>query len=127
MRRLAPPAKTIAPAWNSRTSRSIVCRRFCRSRRHGREACATTCGARPLQPGLLLLDEAVTRARAVGCALLNFESSPGVDSSVYQFKARCGGQPVSYQVFVALLAPQALGEYRNLGADGLRREAPNAF
>ena len=87
----------------------------------------TRAEARPLQPGLLLLDEAVTRARAAGCGLLNFESSPGVDSSVYQFKARCGGRPVSYHVFVALLAPDALDHYRTLAADGLAREVPHAF
>lgn len=87
----------------------------------------TRAEARPMQPGLLLLDDAVTRARAAGCRLLNFESSPGVDSSVYQFKERCGGVPVPYRVFVALLAPQALDEYKTLAADGLRREAPHAF
>jgi len=87
----------------------------------------TRAEARPMQPGLLLLDHAVTRARAAGCGLLNFESSPGADSSVYQFKARCGGLPVSYHAFVALLAPQALDEYRSLTASGIAREVPQAF
>ena len=54
----------------------------------------------------LLLDRAVAIARAAGCRLLNFEGSPSVDSSVYQFKSRCGGVPVPYRVFVALLAPR---------------------
>lgn len=83
--------------------------------------------ARPMQPGLLLLDRAVACARAAGCRLLNFEGSPGVDNSVYRFKSRCGAVPVPYRVFVALLAPQALDEYRALAADGLGREAPHAF
>ena len=80
-----------------------------------------------MQPGLLLLDHAVSRARAAGCRLLNFESSPGVGSSVYRFKSRCGGVPAPYRVFVALLAPEALEEYRSLSAEGLAREAPHAF
>lgn len=87
----------------------------------------TRAEARPMQPGLLLLDRAVARARADGCGLLNFESSPGADSSVYRFKSRCGGAPVPYRVFVALLAPDALDEYRALSPEGLAREAPHAF
>lgn len=87
----------------------------------------TRAESRPAQPGLLLLDRAVTWARAAGCGLLNFESSPGVDSSVYRFKSRCGGLPVPYRVFVALLAPEALDEYRALTSSGVAREAPQAF
>jgi hypothetical protein len=87
----------------------------------------TRAEARPLQPGLLLLDRAVTCARAAGCRLLNFEGSPGVDGSVFRFKSRCGGVPVTYRVFVALLTPQALDEYRVLTASGVAREVPQAF
>ena len=87
----------------------------------------TRADSRPMQPGLLLLDCAVTLARSAGCGLLNFESSPGADNSVYRFKARCGGVEVPYRVFVALLDPHALDEYRALTADGLGREAPHAF
>jgi hypothetical protein len=87
----------------------------------------TRAAARPMQPGLLLLDHAVARAREAGCGLLNFESSPGADSSVYQFKSRCGGEPVAYRVFVSLLTPGALDGYRRLGAEGLAREASHAF
>ncbi len=87
----------------------------------------TRAEARPMQPGLLLLDHAVARARAAGCGLLNFESSPGADSSVYRFKARCGGVPLPYRVFIAMLAPEALEAYRGLTADRIAAEAPHAF
>ena len=80
-----------------------------------------------MQPGLLLLDHAVTLARGAGCRLLNFERSPAIDSSVYRFKSRCGGVAVPYRVLVALLAPQALDEYRALTSSGVAREVPQAF
>lgn len=83
--------------------------------------------SRSLQPGLLLLDHAVTLARAAGCSLLNFEASPGVGSSVYQFKARTGGEPMPYRVFVKLLSPGALEKYRSLGADRIAAQTPQAF
>ncbi len=82
---------------------------------------------RSLQPGLLLLDRAVAIARTAGCRILNFEGSPGVESSVHRFKARCGGQPVPYRVLVKLLRPGIVNDYRALTKDGLRREAPHAF
>lgn len=87
----------------------------------------TRADKRPLQPGLLLLDRAVAIARRAGCRILNFEGSPGVESSVYRFKARCGGQPVPYRVLVKLLRPGVVDDYRALTKDGLRREAPHAF
>ena len=83
--------------------------------------------SRRLQPGLLLLDRAVTDARAAGCRLLNFEASPGVESSVYQFKSRCGGTPAPYRVFVKLLGAHVLDKYRALGAAGLSAQVPHAF
>lgn len=87
----------------------------------------TRAESRSLQPGLLLLDHAVTLARAAGCSLLNFEASPGVASSVHQFKARAGGEPVPYRVFVKLLASGVLEKYRSLGADRIGAQAPQAF
>lgn len=87
----------------------------------------TRAASRSLQPGLLLLDHAVTLARAAGCSLLNFEASPAVGSSVYQFKARTGGAPVPYRVFVKLLTPDALDRYRSLGAARIAEQAPQAF
>lgn len=83
--------------------------------------------SRSLQPGLLLLDRAVAIARDAGCRLLNFEASPAVEGSVYKFKARCGGTPVTYRVFVKLLTPSALDTYRALGADALGAQVPQAF
>lgn len=82
---------------------------------------------RSLQPGLLLLDHDVAIARARGCRLLNFEASPAIESSVYRFKARCGGRPVPYHVLVKLLRAGVIDEYRELAPEGLRREAPHAF
>jgi hypothetical protein len=82
---------------------------------------------RPLQPGLALLDRAVSIAREAGCRLLNFEASPDGQGAVYQFKARCGGEPSDYRVLVKLLRPGVLEEYRALTAAGLSREAPQAF
>lgn len=83
--------------------------------------------ARRLQPGLLLLDQAVARGREQGCRLLNFEASPRVNGSVEQFKARCGGIPVSYHVLVKLLRPGVLDRYRALPVEELTREVPYAF
>lgn len=83
--------------------------------------------ARAMQPGLLLLDRAVEIARAAECRLLNFESSPGAGDSVYRFKARCGGAPVPYRVFVKLLKTDALETYRALTPAGVAAEAPHAF
>lgn len=87
----------------------------------------TLAASRPLQPGLLLLDRAVADARGAGCRLINFEASPGVDSSVYRFKARCGGTPRPYRVFVKLLGARVLDKYRAMGAAGLSAQAPHAF
>lgn len=87
----------------------------------------TSPGARSSQPGLLLLDRAVAIGRSAGARALNFEASPGIDSGVYAFKARCGGRPVPYKVFVKLLKPRALDTYRALTADGLARAVPHAF
>lgn len=87
----------------------------------------TRADKRSLQPGLALLDRAVALGREAGCRLLNFEGSPGVGSSVYQFKARCGGEPIGYRVLVKLLRPGILEEYRGLTPHGLFREAPHAF
>ena len=82
---------------------------------------------RSLQPGLLLLDQAVAIARTRGCRVLNFEASPGAEGSVYRFKARCGGRRVAYDVLVKLLRPSVVDEYRELAPEGLQREAPHAF
>jgi hypothetical protein len=87
----------------------------------------TRAESRSLQPGLLLLDRAVTLARTAGCSLLNFEASPAVGSSVYQFKARTGGEPVPYRVFVKLLSSGVLDKYRSLGAERIAAQAPQAF
>jgi len=83
--------------------------------------------ARALRPGLLLLDAAVAIGRAAGCRRLNFEGSPSIDHPVYQFKAECGGVPVSFEVLVKLLRPGILDEYRALTPAGFSREAPQAF
>jgi hypothetical protein len=83
--------------------------------------------ARSFQPGLLLLDRAVAIARDEGCRLFNFEGSPGVDGSVFRFKARCGGEPVQYHALVKLLRPGVLDEYRAMTSAGLAAEAPHAF
>lgn len=88
--------------------------------------CART-DARALRPGLLLMDRAVAIGRAAGCRRLNFEGSPKVGGSVYQFKAECGGEPVRFRVLVKLLRPGVLDQYRALAPDGLAREAPHAF
>lgn len=87
----------------------------------------TRAASRSLQPGLLLLDRAVDVARAAGCRRLNFEASPLAGDSVYQFKARSGGAPVPYRVFVKLLAPGVLDKYRALGPSGIAAQAPHAF
>lgn len=84
-------------------------------------------GSRALQPGLLLLDRAVEIAQSSGCRLLNFESSPRAEDSVYRFKARCGGEPVPYRTFVKLLTADALETYRALTPAGVAAEAPHAF
>jgi len=80
--------------------------------------------AHALRPGLLPLDAAVALGRARGCRRLNFEASPSVDSPVYQFKAECGGVPVSYDVVVKLLRPGVLDEYRALTPSGVARAGP---
>jgi hypothetical protein len=90
--------------------------------------CATP-EARPLQTGLLLLDEAVQRGRARGCRVLNFEGSPGggENNPVFRFKARCGGTPVPYHVLVKVVRPGAFDRYRALGPDAIARDVPHAF
>ena len=83
--------------------------------------------ARPLQPGLALLDAALAYGRRRKCSLLNFEASPGLGSSVYRFKARCGGVDARYTVFVKLLKPQTMQRLRAIGRDGLIERFPYAF
>jgi GNAT acetyltransferase-like protein len=83
--------------------------------------------ARALRPALLLLDKAAAIGRAAGCRRLNFEASPSVEHSVFQFKSECGGVPVSYEVLVKLLQPGILDEYRALTPLRLSEEAPQAF
>jgi Acetyltransferase (GNAT) domain len=80
-----------------------------------------------LRPVLLLIDAAGEVGRAAGSRLFNFEASPDVGDPVYRFKAECGGQPVPYRVFVKLLRPSVLDEYRALTATGVAAEAPHAF
>lgn len=83
--------------------------------------------ARELSPAQLLLDAAVSIGRDAGCRRLNFEGSPSIDHPVYQFKAHCGGVPVSYEVLVKLLQPGILDQYRALTPAVLSCEAPQAF
>lgn len=80
-----------------------------------------------LRPLLLLMDRAVELGRAAGCRLFNFEGSPAIGDPVYQFKAECGGEPVPYRVFVKLLRPAVIDEYRALTPAGMAAEAPHAF
>ncbi|HZR26911.1 MAG TPA: GNAT family N-acetyltransferase [Vicinamibacterales bacterium] len=83
--------------------------------------------ARELSPAQLLLDAAAAIGRDAGCRRLNFEGSPSIDHPVYQFKAHCGGMPVSFDVLVKLLRPGVLDEYRALTPAGLASAAPQAF
>ncbi|MBN1269871.1 MAG: GNAT family N-acetyltransferase [Kiritimatiellae bacterium] len=86
--------------------------------------CATA-EARTLQPGTLLVDEAVRRAREEGARFWNWESSPGRDTGVYHFKEKWGSREETYKMYVQRLRPP--GFFEKLGREGIERHFPFYF
>jgi len=82
---------------------------------------------RSFQPGLFLLDQAVSHARFQGCRLLNFEASPDRAGGVFRFKARCGGKEQAYAVLVKYLIPEAPDILAEIGESGIKQAFPYVF
>jgi hypothetical protein len=81
--------------------------------------------ARSLQPSTVLIDAAMTEAREQGIEFWNWESSPGRDSGVYQFKKKWGAVESEYRIYIQTFAGQ--DRLRELGRAGITREFPYYF
>ncbi len=77
------------------------------------------------QPGTLLINEAVNDARSRRLKYWNWESSPGRNSGVYQFKRKWGGAEDEYRVYVKTF--QSEERIRQLGRDRIVQEFPYYF
>jgi Acetyltransferase (GNAT) domain len=80
---------------------------------------------RTYQPGTLLVDFAAREARDRGLRYWNWESSPGRDSGVYEFKKRWGSTEQSYRIYIK--ACQSEEKMRSLGRTRIVEEFPNYF
>jgi hypothetical protein len=81
--------------------------------------------ARTLQPGTLLIEQAVQDARARGIRIWNWESSPSRDSGVYRFKKKWGAIEGNYRIYVQTFQPREI--FQQLGRDGILRHFPYYF
>ena len=81
--------------------------------------------ARSLQPSTVLIDAAMAEARAQGIEFWNWESSPGRDSGVYQFKKKWGAVESEYRIYIETFAGR--DKLRELGREGIAREFPYYF
>lgn len=82
-------------------------------------------GAKTLQPGTLLIDEAVRDARARGIQFWNWESSPSRESGVYRFKKKWGAEEKPYRIYVQPFQPKS--KFCELGVENIRRDYPYYF
>lgn len=80
---------------------------------------------RPLQPGVLLLDDAMREGRAAGMQYWNFESSPSMESPVFDYKRRWGAQLSRYAVLCCY--PRGRAEVEAVPYPSLRRAYPYYF
>ena len=80
---------------------------------------------RTYQPGTLLVDFAAREARDRGLRYWNWESSPGRDSGVYEFKKRWGSTEQSYRIY--LKACQSEEKIKSIGRARIVEEFPNYF
>jgi hypothetical protein len=78
--------------------------------------------ARSLQPSTVLIDAAMAEAREQGIEFWNWESSPGRDSGVYQFKKKWGAIESEYRIYIQTFAGR--DKLRGLGREGIAREFP---
>jgi Acetyltransferase (GNAT) domain len=81
--------------------------------------------ARSLQPNTLLIDAAFQAARARGCRLWNWESSPDRTSGVFRFKQKWGSQEAGYRIYAQTFRPHE--DLQRLGREGIQREFPFFF
>lgn len=85
----------------------------------------TLSSVRSLQPGSLLIDHAVARARERGIRIWNWESSPSRTSGVAHFKRKWGSLEASYRIYVQALRPPEV--FARLGATTLAAQFPYFF
>lgn len=80
---------------------------------------------RSLQPVTLLIDRACRDAARAGLRYWNWESSPGRESGVYQFKKKWGSDEAPYEIVVIPLTDPA--RLREIGAAELAARFPFYF
>jgi len=85
----------------------------------------TRAGARNLQPGTLLIDQAVQDARERGIEIWNWESSPSRESGVYRFKKRWDSAEGMYRIYLQTFRDE--GTFRELGSEGIVKNFPFYF
>jgi hypothetical protein len=82
-------------------------------------------GARTLQPGPALIEQAIHDARARGIQIWNWESSPSRVSGVYRFKEKWGSVEGSYRIYVQTFCPRE--RFQELGKDAISKHFPFYF
>jgi hypothetical protein len=80
---------------------------------------------RILQPSTVLIGAAMAEAREQGIEFWNWESSPGRNSGVYQFKKKWGAVESEYRIYIQTFAGR--DRLRELGRAGIAREFPYYF
>jgi hypothetical protein len=81
--------------------------------------------ARTLQPGTLLVDNAVRDLRAAGVRFWNWEASPDPESGVYRYKKKWNSIEASYRIYI--WCPGGVEPLRRIGKDRLRDSFPAFF
>lgn len=85
----------------------------------------TLASARGAQPGTLLIDRAITDARARGARYWNWESSPSRESGVYHFKKKWGSLEAAYRIYVQPFRSEMY--FRELGRERIAELFPYYF
>jgi hypothetical protein len=81
--------------------------------------------ARSLQPGTVLIDDAVNEACRRGVRYWNWESSPNRQSGVFQYKMKWGSVESDYRIYALPFCE--LDRLRALSAEALARHLPFFF
>jgi hypothetical protein len=81
--------------------------------------------ARTLQPGALLINQALKEAQARDVKYWNWESSPSREDGVYRFKEKWGSSESLYRIYVqAFCSPET---FQQLGQDTITSQFPFYF
>jgi Acetyltransferase (GNAT) domain len=85
----------------------------------------TISSARSLQPGVMLIYQAIKDAQARGIRYWNWESSPSREDGVYLFKEKWGSIEGSYRIYLKTFRPSNI--FRDLGQNNIAKHFPYYF